>query len=323
MITSMKKITWLGSAVALAFGLSSCSGGSGPYKKLANGMEYKIIGSGKGSPIAYGEVMKFHFAQKYKDSAMKDTYSQPPQYQPIDSTGMQLPKEYYEVFKNVRIGDSVITRILTDSVFKGGMAMMPKEFKKGEYLITTFKILGILKADSAQADFAKEVQKFQEQDSIHAIAQKVKDDKILQDYIAKNNIKATKTEEGTYVEIQQAGGEPGKDGQSVSVKYTGKFLDGEAFDSNVDTSFHHTEPYTFTLGTGGSIKGFDDGLKLLGKGAKGRLFIPSVLGYGSQGSGKIKPNTNLMFEIEVLDVKDAPAPPQQLPARPQIAPKKQ
>ena len=316
----MKKITWIGSIVALAFGLSSCSGGSGTYKKTASGMEYKIISNGKGSPIAYGEVMKFHFAQKYKDSTMKDTYGQPPQYQPVDST--QLPPEYYGIFKQVKKGDSIVTRILTDSVFKGGMTMMPPEFKKGEYLLTTFKILDVLKADSAQADFAKEVQKFREQDSIHAIAQKLKDDKILQEYIAKNNIKATKTDEGTNVEIQQAGGEPGKDGQSVSVKYTGKFLDGTAFDSNVDTAFHHTEPYTFTLGTGGSIKGFDDGLRLLGKGAKGKLFIPSVLGYGSQGSGKIKPNTNLMFEIEVLDVKDAPAPPQQLPVQPPAPPKK-
>ena len=166
----MKKITWIGSIVALAFGLSSCSGGSGTYKKTASGMEYKIISNGKGSPIAYGEVMKFHFAQKYKDSTMKDTYGQPPQYQPVDST--QLPPEYYGIFKQVRKGDSIVTRILTDSVFKGGMTMMPPEFKKGEYLLTTFKILDVLKADSAQADFAKEVQKFREQDSIHAIAQK-------------------------------------------------------------------------------------------------------------------------------------------------------
>ncbi|HRN58033.1 MAG TPA: hypothetical protein PLL71_16350, partial [Agriterribacter sp.] len=228
----MKKITWIGSIVAMAFGLSSCSAGGGPYKKTASGMEYKIISSGKGDTIAYGEVMKFHYAQKYKDSIMKDTYSQPPQYQPVDS--MQLPPEYYGIFKGVRKGDSIVTRILTDSVFKGGMTMMPPEFKKGEYLMTTFKILDILKADSAQSDFAREVRKFQEQDSIHAIAQKVKDDKILQDHIASNNIKATKTEAGTYVEIQQEGEAPAKDGQSVSVKYTGRFLDGEAFDSNVD-----------------------------------------------------------------------------------------
>lgn len=298
----MKTITWIASIVTLAFGLSSCTGGDGTYKKTASGMEYKIITSGKGDIVAHGEVMKFHFEQRYKDSVMKNTYGQPPQYQPVDST--QLPPEYYGIFKEVRKGDSIVTRILTDSVFKGGMTMMPPEFKKGEYLLTTFKVLDILKSDSAQADFTKEIQKFREQDSIHAIAQKEKDDKILQDYIASNNIKATKTDQGTYVEIQQAGGDPAKDGQTISVKYTGRFLDGEAFDSNVDSSFHHTEPFSLTLGAGGAIKGFDDGLKQLGKGAKGRLFIPSVLAYGSQGSGKIKPNTNLIFEIEVLDVKD-------------------
>lgn len=317
MIKNMKKITWIGSMAALVLTISSC--GNTPYTTTKSGMEYKIISSGKGSPIGYGDVMKFHFSQLYKDSMMKNTYSQPPQYQPVDST--QLPAEYFGIFKQVRKGDSIVTRILTDSVFKGGMTMMPPGFKKGEYLTTTFKVLDILKADSAQADFAKEVQKFREQDSIHAIAQKAKDDKVLQEYIAANKINATKTAEGTYVEIQQAGGEPAKDGQSISVKYTGRFLNGEAFDSNVDTSFHHTEPFTLTLGAGGAIKGFDDGLKLLGKGAKGRLFIPSVLAYGSQGSGKIKPNTNLMFEIEVLDVKDAAAP-QPAPVVPAAPPKK-
>lgn len=312
----MKTITWIASIVTLAFGLSSCSGGGGTYVKTESGMEYKIITKGKGDPIAYGDVMKFHFEQRYKDSAMKNTYGQPPQYQPVDSS--QLPPEYYGIFKQVRKGDSIVTRILTDSVFKGGMNMMPPGFKKGEYLLTTFKVLDILKPDSAQEDFTREVQKFREQDSIHAIAQKVKDDKILQDYITSNNINATKTEEGTYVEIQQPGGTPATDGQTISVKYTGRFLDGEAFDSNVDSSFHHTDPFTLTLGSGGAIRGFDDGLKLLGKGAKGRLFIPSVLGYGSQGSGKIKPNTNLIFEIEVLDVQD----PQPTPVSPSAANKK-
>lgn len=313
----MKKLTWMVSISVAAFALASC-GNNGKYKKTEGGMEYMIIGNGKGDTIAYGEVMKFHFAQKYKDSMMKNTYSQPPQYQAVDSS--QLPPPYFVIFKQVRKGDSIVTRILTDSVFKGGMGMMPPEFKKGEYLFTTFKVLDILKSDSAQADFAKEMQKFHEQDSIHAIAQMAEDDKILQDYFTANNIKPVKTEEGTYVEVQQEGGEPAKDGQIVSVKYTGRFLNGEPFDSNVDSSFHHTDPFTLTIGRGGAIKGFDDGLKLLGKGAKGRLFIPSALGYGSQGSGKIKPNTNLIFDIEVLDVKDAPAPQQ--PAQPSVAPKK-
>jgi FKBP-type peptidyl-prolyl cis-trans isomerase FkpA len=303
----MKKVTWfLGAVTVAAMSLMSCNGGGGGYKKLKNGMEYKIISTGSGKVATYGDVMKFYFAQKYKDSLLKDSYSQPPQYQPIDS--MQLPKEYFEVFKQVKPGDSIVTRILTDSVFKGGIGMMPKEFKKGEYLFTLFKVLDVLKADKASEDFGKERKKFIEQDSIKAIGQKIKDEKVFEDYFAKNNLKPVKTPLGAYVVIAQPGGEPGKDGQMISVKYTGKSLDGTTFDSNVDTSFHHTEPYSFTFGQGGSIKGFEDGLKLLGKGAKGVIYIPSVLGYGSQGSGKIKPNANLMFDVEVVDLKDAPPP---------------
>ena len=133
--------------------------------------------------------------------------------------------------------------------------------------------------------------------------------------MTKNNIKATKTALGTFIEVKQAGGELPKDGQTLSVKYTGKSLDGTVFDSNVDSTFRHTEPYNVTLGQGGSIKGFEDGLRNFGKGGKGSIYIPSVLGYGSQGSGKIKPNSNLIFEVEILDVLEAPkaVAPQALP----------
>ncbi|MFT3945855.1 MAG: FKBP-type peptidyl-prolyl cis-trans isomerase [Agriterribacter sp.] len=311
----MKKAIWFIGAIALSGFIMSCNKGNSSFKKLKNGMEYKIISNGSGKTIAYGEVMKFHFAQKYKDSLLKDTYSQLPQYQPIDS--MQLPKEYFEIFKQVRTGDSIVTRILTDSIFKGGMGMMPPGFKKGEHLTTTFKVLGILKSETAQDDFMKERTKFMQEDSIRAIGQKVKDEKTLEEYFAKNNIKPTKTALGTYVEVKQAGSELPQDGQTLVVKYTGKLLDGTVFDSNVDSTFRHTEPYNVTLGQGGSIKGFEDGLKSFGKGGKGNIFIPSVLGYGSQGSGKIKPNSNLVFEVEILDVLSSPKP---APPVPQVKP---
>ncbi|MGN6494780.1 MAG: FKBP-type peptidyl-prolyl cis-trans isomerase [Agriterribacter sp.] len=317
----MKKTTGYLSIIVLALGLAACgSGGSGTYKKMKDGAEYKIISDGKGQVAKYGDVMKFRMARMYKDSVLGGEQGpKPPQYQPIDTA--ELPKEFYEIFSKVRSGDSIVIRILTDSAFKNSIGMMPKEFKKGEYLLTTIKVVGIVAKDKAQADFEQEIKTFREQDSIRAIGQKVRDDEAIQAYLAKNNIKAQKTEAGTYYEIQQAGGEPAKEGQSISVKYTGTLLDGTVFDSNVDSSFNHTEPYTFTIGRGGSIKGFDDGLRNFGKGAKGRIFIPSVLGYGSQGQGKLKPNSNLIFQVEVLDVKDeAPAPT--MPARPQITPVK-
>lgn len=308
----MKKAIWFLGAVALGGLITSCNKGDSAFKKLSNGMEYKIISSGKGNPVAYGEVLKFHFVQMYKDSTIKTSYDQLPTYQAVDS--MQLPKEYFEIFKQVRSGDSIVTRILVDSVFKGGMGMPPNGFKKGEYLSTNFRIAGIVKADAAQDDFAKERTKYMQEDSIRAIAQKVKDDKVLQEHFAKNNIKPTKTTLGTYVVVNQAGGELPKDGQTLSVKYTGKLLDGTAFDSNVDTAFHHTEPYNVTLGQGGSVQGFEDGLRNFGKGGKGVIYIPSALGYGSRGNGpKIGPNVNLVFDVEIIDLLDAPKPAPQAP----------
>lgn len=308
----MKKAIWVLSAIALGSFVTSCNKGNSSFKKLRNGMEYKIISSSSnGKTIAYGEVMKFNFIQMYKDSMIKESFGQLPQYQPIDS--MQLPKEYFEIFKQAKSGDSIVTRILTDSAFKSGMGMMPPGFKKGEYLSTNFKVLGILKAESAQEDFMKEREKFVQQDSIRAIGQKIKDEKILEEYFAKNNVKPTKTTEGTFVEVIQPGGDLPKEGQTLVVKYTGKLLDGTAFDSNIDSTFRHTEPYNVTIGQGGSIKGFEDGLKQMGKGAKGNIYIPSVLAYGSQGSGKIKPNSNLIFYVEILDLLDAPKPMQPTP----------
>ena len=58
---------------------------------------------------------------------------------------------------------------------------------------------------------------------------------------------------------------------------------------------------------GGAIKGFEEGVKQLAKGGRGKVFVPSTLGYGERGSApKIMPNENLMFELEVLNITDAP-----------------
>lgn len=297
----MKKAIGFVAAACLLALVYSC--GDSAYTKTKSGMEYKIISTGKDSVAGYGDVLKVHITRLYKDSVTQHTYDKLPLYQALDS--MQLG-EYFEIFSKLKKGDSAVARILTDSVFKEGMGMMPKEFKKGEYLVTAIKVMDIFKPEKVQDDYAVEVKRLQEADSIKAISQKVEDDRLLNEYFAKNSIKPEKTEKGTYYDIQKPGGETAKDGQIISVKYTGKLLDGTTFDSNVDSSFNHTEPFNLTIGAGGAIPGFDDGLRHFGKGAIGRLFIPSVLAYGSRGQNVIKPNSNLIFEIEVLDVKDSP-----------------
>jgi FKBP-type peptidyl-prolyl cis-trans isomerase len=88
-------------------------------------------------------------------------------------------------------------------------------------------------------------------------------------------------------------------GKSLSVYYTGKLENGKVFDSNVGKT-----PMTFTLGAGQMIPGFEQGITGMKAGGKRVITIPSSLGYGVQGAGDaIPPNSNLIFELELVDVK--------------------
>lgn len=103
------------------------------------------------------------------------------------------------------------------------------------------------------------------------------------------------------IEITQKGsGTEAENGMSVSVHYTGKLTDGTKFDSSLDRG----TPFTFTLGQGSVIKGWDQGVLGMMVGEKRTLTIPSELGYGSSGAGaSIPPNATLIFDIELLDVQ--------------------
>ena len=110
-----------------------------------------------------------------------------------------------------------------------------------------------------------------------------------------------KTASGLFYKIETSGsGDSPTQGQNVSVHYKGSLLDGTVFDS----SYKRKEPIGFAIGVGQVIKGWDEGIALLSKGAKATLIIPSHLGYGTNGAGGvIPPNATLKFEVELLDFK--------------------
>ena len=103
-----------------------------------------------------------------------------------------------------------------------------------------------------------------------------------------------------YVDETIGTGDSPRAGQTVTVHYTGTLESGKKFDSSKDRD----EPFTFTIGVGQVIKGWDEGVASMKVGGKRKLIIPSELGYGSRGAGGvIPPNATLLFDVELISIK--------------------
>jgi FKBP-type peptidyl-prolyl cis-trans isomerase FkpA len=264
------------------------------FKKTKSGLQYKIYSDGKGEVAKKGQFLKAEVVQKLRDSILYTSVGNMPVYMPVDS-----PRPVYspiEIFSLLRKGDSAVAVMSVDTLLRKSNGQLPPFLKKKDKIIFSFKILDLFASeDLLNKDREQEVSK-----------QKDREIKAVETYLSDNHIQAQKTEKGTYYVIQTAGDGPQVDsGKQVSVRYTGKLMpSGKVFDGNMTGP--GTEPYKFVVGSGGIIPGWDDGLRKFRKGGKGSLYLPAFLAYDQQmGPGK-KPFENLMFDVEVVDVTDAP-----------------
>ena len=122
---------------------------------------------------------------------------------------------------------------------------------------------------------------------------------ILKLYLEEHNITTEPKESGLYyIETETGDGGFPVNGDRVTVDYEGRLLNGDVFDSSYDG-----QPYTFAVGYGWVIRGWDEGIKYMRNGGKATLIIPSSLAYGSEGSGDdIVGYSTLIFDIELLGI---------------------
>lgn len=124
--------------------------------------------------------------------------------------------------------------------------------------------------------------------------QKPKKIKVNQEYTTASGLRYRVTELGKGKQVEA--------GDKVTVHYTGKLTNGTKFDSSKDRN----QPFTFKVGAGQVIRGWDEGLQLLKIGDKATFVIPPDIAYGQRDMGSIPPNSTLIFDVEVIDSKPSP-----------------
>jgi FKBP-type peptidyl-prolyl cis-trans isomerase len=286
------------------------------FEKTKTGLEYKIIKGDKGEALTPGDIVKFQYKVTFKDSLVITTYNTMPAYDQVDSLGRH--HDFSEFLTKMKVGDSAVCYQLFDTLQKKPEFGVPPYMKKGDKQEITIKILAVFKAknganprDLAVEDYRKEIEIF-----------KTKEMAAIQKYLDTKKINAVKVNNNVFVQIETEGtGATADSGKVVGIKYSGYNFEGKYFDSNTDTTRqlqkHGLETFFFTAKQEGAISGMLEGITLFKVGSKGKMFIPSLMAYGPQGMPPaIKPNENLIFDVEVVEVKDKPATPQQ-PEMPQ------
>jgi FKBP-type peptidyl-prolyl cis-trans isomerase FkpA len=258
-----------------------------------NGLKYQFHIQNEGKRKAkLGEIVTLHMVMKAtspKDSVLNDTYKggNPVKImvQPSSFKG-----DFKEGFTMLSVGDSVTFYVSADSLFNQFQQPFPSFVSKGSDIAFTFKVLNIQNKD----EFEKAMQKHK-QDQVGV------DAKRITEYLAKNNItNSQKTASGLHYVIKQEGsGTTPAKGDSVTVHYLGRLTDGKEFDS----SYKNGQPFTFPVGMGFVIPGWDEGLQKLKKGSKATFIIPSYLAYGSESPGPgIPADAILVFDVELLNI---------------------
>ncbi len=317
----MRIISYL--LVAVVF-FSSCN----QFEKAKSGMKYKITSSDSKKPrIKSGQIVKFNLEYKVKtasgkDSILNSTFGKMPIYHKFDFAN--LPKyDFAEVLAKLAVGDKVEFLLDNDSLKSRHMIPDYNEvFVKGGHVEGRVEILKVYDDEKvANEEYKTEMmaanQKEQEKIEKESAGETAKEKARITKYVADNKLTTVVTQGGVQVVVENAGeGQKADSGWQASVMYKGYTLDGKVFDANMGADAKHTDPFNVVLGQHRVIRGWEEGLKLFGKGGKGKLIIPFILGYGPQGSPPVIPAySTLVFDVEIKDVTK-PAPEAAAPKMP-------
>ncbi len=278
----------------------SCNNESSGDSKTPNGYSYKMHSNNDGPIAKPGEVVSLHFELMNDKGEVLDNSRNSPTNVPT----MQIPEEITgELMRNPMLaliqlmskGDSASIIVPIDSIPNA-----PAEFQDNKSINYIVKVIDIEDGDTYKTRMQAEATEKQG-------AAKIVEEKMtgiakgaLQDYLA-GKLKSTDLGDGLKLAlIEDTGNVKAKAGDNITVQYYGFFKDGNSFDN----SYRAGRPFSFELGKGMVIKGWDLGLLEVPEGSSGIIEIPYALAYGDQGSPPTIPaKTDLYFYVNVEKVQ--------------------
>lgn len=272
-------------------------------KRTPSGYEYIVHKSTGGAKPKVGDYVYFHAQLRIADSVVNSSRqaAQSPFMKISDPTQAQAapgqqPNPMEEVLREMAIGDSITLIINIDTI-----PNKPEEYKDVKEIF--YDIVSV--SYKSEEQFMKDAEverKKQDEERIKIQAREAEVVKLVADMVKNYNSGAVasqlkSTPSGLkYIMIAEGNGKKAEAKKLVNVNYYGVLKNGEKFDD----SFSRGIPFSFPLGAGQVIKGWDEGIALLKEGGKAFLFVPSALGYGEAGAPPSIPgNAELIFYVEL------------------------
>ena len=274
----------IGLALATVFALGACSKYKG-FKKDKSGFYYQFHGDihDTADQPQTGDLVGLIMSLRAGDSLLIPTI---PQEMMMDSL---YEGDMFAALRMMHVGDSA-TFILDGPKFFENMMNPGQEYEFGDDpLYLDVKLYGLMR----KADFEKAKAEYEAQLGARQEQEKTE----IEEYL-KDNPGLKQNATGVYVKsVKKGSGDKVEPLQTVKVHYTGRFVDGIVFDSSVERG----EPFTFTVGAGQVIPGWDAVVSEMKVGDKVTVLIPSDLAYG-EGRQGIPPYSPLVFDIELLEI---------------------
>ena len=308
----MKKINVI---MLLIAGVVACDSGTGT-KETPSGHKYEVLVKESEAPAEDGQFLVINMEYRdQNDSVWVNTVElgRPSVVIKQDSVWKTSGRALEEMLIDAGKGDSMKITLSAQDLFDGGQ--MPPNVQPEDEFTIFLGVSEVFNQEELQVWQQDMAEQQQARATEQAAEQLVEDKEIIEEYLEKNNIDAETTESGlSYVIHNEGSGEKAQPGDQVKVNYSGYVLGGEYFDSSIQSVAEEKGlfnpqreygPFTFTLGQGAVIEGWDEGIALLKEGGKATLYIPSTMAYGSmQRSEQIGPNSILVFDVELVEIVD-------------------